>query len=80
MKRMYYLFLLISFIVIVTLFSRTGSLKFSVEWGLTISVGVTILVHFHNLFWKTYEECLDRDSNIVYTKTDKKVGKKNVQN
>ena len=72
MKRMYYLFLLISFIVIVTLFSRTGSLKFSVEWGLTISVGVTILVHFHNLFWKTYEECLDRDSDILYTKTDEK--------
>ena len=72
MKRMYYLFLLISFIVIVTLFSRTGSLKFSVEWGLTISVSITILVHFHNLFWKTYEECLDRDSDILYTKTDEK--------
>ena len=72
MKRMYYLFLLISFIVIVTLFSRTGSLKFSVEWGLTISVSVTVLVYFHNLFWKTYEECLDRDSDILYTETDEK--------
>ena len=72
MKRMFYLFWLITFITVIVLFSRTGVLGFALEYGLTISVSATAVVYFHNLFWITYEECLDKDTKVSYTIKDEK--------
>ncbi|HBY70091.1 MAG TPA: hypothetical protein DEG69_21480 [Flavobacteriaceae bacterium] len=67
---MFYLFWLITFIAVIILFSRTGVLHFALEYGLTISVSVTAVVYFHNLFWITYEECLDKEAKKSYTIKD----------
>ena len=73
MKKYFFLFLLYYFIVAIILFDRTGGyLKGSLEVGAYLSVCQILILHFYELFWKTYTECLDKERKTEYSITDEK--------
>ncbi len=72
MKKNFYLFLLFYFIAAVVLLDRSGSLWGSLEVGAYLSVCQIVVLHFYELFWKTYEKSIDKQAQKEYSVRDEK--------
>ena len=54
--KYFYWILLVLGINTLIIFSRTGELSLSFEIGVCVTVATTVLWHYFDKFWKTYEE------------------------